>query len=178
MDIKRHLTPFILLTLVSGSALAANPQKAYVGAQYAMITYSESGVPNYNPAALVIRGGYNFSKYLGVEGRIGFGISDDTQNVSGFDVKLEVDNIYGAYAVGRLPLAKSFDLYGVAGFTSGSLTASAAGISVSETENDLSLGIGAEFFLQNVSFSLEYMSYMRKSNFDVSAFGLGVNYNF
>ena len=94
------------------------------------------------------------------------------------DVKLEVDNVYGLYAVGHLPLANSFELYGVAGFSSSSLTASGSGGSVSDSESDLSIGIGAEYFMQKISFSLEYMSYMRKSDFDLSAFALGVNFMF
>ena len=164
--------------LLFSNVLAVEAGKGYLGAQYGLVTYSESGVPDYKPSALVIRGGYHFSPYVSVEGRYGFGVSSDTQNLLGVDVKLEVDNVYGLYAVGHLPLANSFELYGVAGFSSSSLTASGSGGSVSDSESDLSIGIGAEYFMQKISFSLEYMSYMRKSDFDLSAFALGVNFMF
>jgi len=168
----------VMLPVLSDGAMAVEAGKGYLGAQYGFVTYSESGIPDYNPSALVVRGGYHFSQYVSVEGRYGFGVSDDTNTILGVDVKLKIDNLYGLYAVGHLPLSKSFELYGVAGFSSGKLTASALGVSDSASEDDLSFGVGAEFFMNRVSFSLEYMSYMRKSDFDVSAFGLGVNFMF
>ena len=174
--------------ITSALLLSANPTFAYdtgdgfVGAQYAMATYSESGVPDFDVSALVIRGGYFFNKYFSLEGRLGFGIGDDTQNVFGIDINLELDNMYGIYGVGHIPLNQTVDLYGVIGFTNAEASAEAVGIpgaTASGDESDLSFGIGADFLVsKNISLNLEYMAYLSKDVFDLSALGFGINYNF
>jgi len=179
MNIKRYLLSLALLSLlISNGVLAAQSDKSYIGAQYSLVTYSETGIPDYDMTALILRGGYNINEYFSVEGRYGFGIADDTHRLSSLDISLEVDNMYGIYALGRIPLSNNFDLYGVAGYTEVNFAASIPGYSVNFDESDFSVGAGAEFYLDSVSFSLEYMSYISKNDFDLNAIGVGINYNF
>jgi outer membrane immunogenic protein len=167
------------LLLSSNQAFAFDTGNGYVGAQYAMFTYSESGIPDYDLTGLIVRGGYFFNKNFSLEGRLGFGIGDDTQNVFGFDATLELDNMYGIYGVGHLPVSQRVDLYGVIGYSNGEATVTVTGFpgSVSDDESDLSLGIGADFLVTDkVSLNIEYMSYITKSEFDLDALSLGVNF--
>jgi opacity protein-like surface antigen len=169
------------LLLSSHQAVAFDTGTGYVGAQYAMATYSESGIPDFDTPLLMIRGGYFFNKYFSLEGRLGFGIGDDTQNVFGFDVTLELDNMYGVYGVGHLPVSERVDLYGLVGYSKGEGTLTISGIPGSDSgdESDLSLGVGADFLLTDAfSINIEYTSYISKSEFDIDALALGVNYYF
>ena len=170
------------LLLSSNQALAFDTGNSYVGAQYAMFTYSESGIPDFDPTGLIIRGGYFFNKHFSLEGRLGFGIGDDQQDVFGFPVKVEIDNMFGIYGVGHLPVSERVDLYGVIGYSQGEATATVVGIpgaTASDDDSDLSFGVGADFLITDkFSLNIEYMSYLSKSEFDTDALSLGVNFYF
>ena len=169
----------IPLLLLSTQASAAQAGTSYAGFQYANVNYQEPGFPELNPAVLVGRVGHFLTDAVAVEGRIGFGITDDSITYSGIPISLEVDSIVGIYAVGYLPVGDSASLYGLFGFTSGEITASALGYSVSGDEDDISYGIGAELsFGGNASANIEYTSYIDKATFDASAISLGVSVGF
>jgi len=180
-----------IVSITSALLLSASPTFAYdtgdgfVGAQYAMFTYSESGIPDFDMSALVLRGGYFFNKYFSLEGRLGFGIGDDTNNVTipglgTFETTLELDSMYGIYAVGHIPVSQRVDLYGALGYSDAETKLTVAGASGSGTisDSDLSIGLGADFLVSNhFSLNIEYMSYI-SGDFDLDALSLGVNYNF
>jgi opacity protein-like surface antigen len=175
--------------ILLGCALAADKTgRGYVGVGYTMLTYSEDGFPDFDISALGVRGGYYFNNYFSVEGRFGFGVGDDTQTVSVFlpgigtftgDATVELDNMFGVYAVGHIPLTKQFQLYGLVGLTQGEITASVNGFSVSEDDSDLSFGVGAEFDMTpNMSLGIEYTSYITEDAYDVDGLGISFNYIF
>ncbi len=175
------------LLFSSHQAVAFDTGTSYMGAQYAVFTYSESGFPDFNPTGLIVRGGYFFNKHFSLEGRLGFGISDDSNEITIaplgiFEATLEVDNMFGVYGVGHLPVSQRVDLYGLFGYSKAEASAavpSVPGANASGDESDLSLGVGADFLLTDAfSLNIEYTSYIGKSEFDLKAFALGVNYYF
>lgn len=171
--------PVFLFLASPGISLAANTGDSYAGIQYAAVTYSEDGFADVNPAAVVGKYGYYFNDFIAVEGRLGFGISDDSINISGIPVTLKIDSLVGMYAIASLPLSNAASVYGLLGFTRAELTASALGLSVGGSETDFSYGAGAEFsFGNNTSASIEYMSYLTESDFDVNAISIGINFAF
>jgi len=126
-----------------------------------------------------VRGGYYFNNYFSVEGRIGFSVGDDTQNLFGVPVTVELDNMFGAYALGHVPLRDLFQLYGLVGLTQGELTASAFGTSINEDDSDLSFGVGAKFDMTpSMSLGIEYASYITESDYDVDGLGGSLNFLF
>jgi len=126
-----------------------------------------------------VRGGYYFNNYFSVEGRIGFSVGDDTQNVFGVPVTVEQDNMFGACALGHVPLRDRFQLYGLVGLTQGELTASAFGTSINEDDSDLSFGVGAKFDMTpSMSLGIEYASYITESDYDVDGLGGSLNFLF
>ena len=167
------------LLLSANSTFAYDTGNAFVGAQYALTTYSEPGIPDYDMSALVIRGGYFFNKYFSLEGRLGFGIGDDTQNAFGFDITLEPSTLFGVYAVGHLPVSERVDLYGALGYTDVEFDASSPSLgSGTISESDLSIGLGADFLVSDhFSLNIEYMSYVSEY-WDYDAISFGANYNF
>ncbi|ULX57484.1 porin family protein [Ectothiorhodosinus mongolicus] len=116
---------------------------------------------------------------VSVEGRFGFGIDDDTVSVAGIDAKLEIDNFFGGYVLGHLPLADQASVYGLIGFTRGKGTISVPGFSESDTDSGLTWGTGFNFFAPpQLGVNAEYVQYLDESGYDLSAFSLGLTYNF
>lgn len=185
MGIKRVLIIFsaIAYVLFPSTSFAGSAGSSYAGIQYGMVTYSETGIPDFEPTALAGRLGYFVHDQFSIEGRIGIGISDDSAVVDvGFgpeNVSLEVDSLVGIYGVAHLPLSDNASLYGVIGFTQGELTVKVSGIPFSGDDDDLSYGIGVDFGVgQKTSVNIEYMSYLDETAYDVTAIALGVNFAF
>lgn len=182
------------LVALSANAMAArdNAGKAYVGVGYTALTISPEGdAPDWDLGVLGVRGGYYFNNYFSVEGRLGFGVADDTQSVDlppVVDLKVEQDYNIGVYAVGHLPLSDRFKLYGLVGFTKAEVTLSIPGASESSDDTDFSYGAGVEFDMtKNWSLAAEYTSYISDGEvqvgggtgkYDATGLGIAVNYNF
>jgi len=164
-------------------------ESSYVTTQYAQFTYKDDAIPGkYKPAGIVVKVGGNFNRYFAVEGRIASGVVSDSSNevVGGTPVKVsaDIDYMYGVYAVGTLPVMSRLDVYGVLGYTRGKATeeSSSTLIPVPEKKdavNGYSYGLGVGWKLdEDVSVSLEYMSYMSKSGFDSKALAIGLSQRF
>ncbi|SHF73093.1 outer membrane insertion C-terminal signal [Modicisalibacter ilicicola DSM 19980] len=182
---KLKVSALVLATLVSSPALAGDAGTSYAGLQYAQASYEET-VYGYDiegdPSVLVGRLGHYLTDNFSFEGRVGLGLSDDEVTVNGYDtdVTVEVDHLFGAYAVGHLPVTDVVSIYALAGFTQGEATAKADGMSATDDDSGFSYGVGGEvnFFSRQFSGTLEYMSYLDKSSYEVSAISAGVNYQF
>jgi hypothetical protein len=169
------------LAVVSNGAHARDVGTNYAGAQYAITTYSEDGISEEpNPTALVGRLGRFFHTNFSLEGRLGIGLQDDTVNVFGVDVTMELDSLIGVYGLGHINITETSSVYGLIGFTQAEATLSAPGFgSESDDESDLSLGIGADIGIGNAaSVNIEYAQYLSKSDFDFTAISFGVNFYF
>jgi hypothetical protein len=125
------------LALVASVAALAAPVVMTASAQEANV-YVSGGYTQFDGdgggdvGALTGRVGVGFGRYFAVEGEASFGISDDDG--------LELDNELGAYVVGKLPVASTFDLLG------------RVGVSRIETSpggdaDGLAYGVGGEFHL-------------------------------
>lgn len=178
---KKHLATAIVaasFAFVSSSAFANSAGTGYVGGLFSHYTYEESGVSEkLNPTGITVRGGYFFTDNFAVETRLGTGLSDDS--VSGLPVDLELDQLFGVYAVGHLPVNNAFSFYGLLGFSYAEATVSAPGFSVSADDDGFSYGVGVQVnFTPQVSGQLEYVSYLDKSDYDLNAASIGLSYNF
>lgn len=183
MKVKYFLLGSALLALSANAMAAADKTgRGYVGALYTMLTLSPDGAPDYDLAALGVRGGYYFNKYFSVEGRLAVGTGDDTQ----VGIKVELNNVYGVYAVGHLPLSEKFQLYGLVGYTKQDVTLTDVSIpvSVDDDDSDFSYGVGLEFDMtNNLSLGAEYVSYFSNGEvlagtYDTTGIGIHLNYLF
>lgn len=165
---KRWILAFALLL-----PSQAFPQ-TYLGASVTRVTYSEPGFPSLNPVAVALRAGNQFNDHFALEGRFGFGIADDTA-----DITLEVDNFFGVYARGILPLNPQLSIYGIVGYTDGEVTASIPGLSVSDSDDDFSYGIGIEASVApKVIISGEYMKLFDKPDYYINTLSFGIGFKF
>lgn len=166
----------ILLLLLAVSATPAYAAKGdtYASVQYALVTYDEEGFDEVEPTALVFKYGQFFNDQVSVEGRFGIGLQDDDIDVdilgTTFEVELEVETVFGVYLVGHTNPGANASLYGVLGVTRGELEVSIDGLgSDDESETDISYGFGARYG----NFSIEYMNYIDKDDFEATAISLG-----
>lgn len=165
--------------LMLGAPGAAAQDSTYFGANYAIATYKETGVESANPTALSLRLGKEISRNFAIEGRFGFGIGDDSVVVLGIPVTVEVEQFFGFYGRGILPLSEMFSIYGLFGFTNGEITASALGVSISESDSDISYGVGADLlFSKNAGINFEWAKLLEGTGYKVEAISIGFLYKF
>jgi OmpA-OmpF porin, OOP family len=157
-----------ILGLASAMAFAgpafAQDQGWYIGASLGQSKAKDGcddvvGSCDDKDSAWRILGGYQFNKNLAVEfGYTDLGeVSGDETGFGAFSVE---SNVFELVAVGSWPFADKFSLYGKLGLYRGDTDASAAGISVSESNTDLTYGIGLRWdFTKNLGARLEYQIY-------------------
>jgi outer membrane immunogenic protein len=126
------------LSLLPLNSIVASKGDTYTGFQYAMGTYSESGL-NVNPNAIIGRFGKYLENDFANESRLGFGVGDDTNTISGVNVAIEVDTLFGSYALKHANISDGSSIYGALGFSRGELTVSAPGVSISGDDSGLFL---------------------------------------
>jgi OOP family OmpA-OmpF porin len=193
----RSARSIVVILAVAAGVSAAPPVEAqgtspfYVGGSIGQTTASDgcSGiiVPgvtcNDSDTAWRILGGYRVNPNLSVE----LGYQDlGKVRATGFGVNGEVTaNVWELVAVGTLPLRNRFSLYGkIGGYRGDTQLRSNAGFSGSDTNTDLTFGIGGRYDLSpQVAFRAEYQTYQSvggdtvgTSDFDVIS--VGVLFNF
>jgi opacity protein-like surface antigen len=176
------------VAFVASGTMAATEGSSYIGVQYGYGDYDEEGISEtFNPTALIGRFGHFFHPNFSIEGRLGFGLQDDTQFVSsiglsGIDARLDIDHVVGLYGTGHINLTDAISFYGVLGASSVEATASIPsfpGLEVSDDESSVSYGVGADFGIgKNIALNIEYMRYLDKSSYDFDMIGLGASYSF
>jgi len=130
-------------------------------------------------SAWKILGGYQFNKHFAVE----LGYTDLGEvSASGGGVNAAVEaTAFEVVAVGILPLADKFSLYGKIGMYRGDTElTSNVGVNESETNNDMTFGFGVRFdFTKNLGVRAEWQKYqdlgggnIGESDVDVISIGL------
>lgn len=148
---------------------------------------------------IVAKVGYNFNKYIGIEGRAGYGVSEADHDLGGTS-KLKEN--YGLYLKPQLPLGDKVSLFGLAGYAQAKVESegNAAGEIVGELdEGSFSYGLGLEYLINDswsiVAEGIRLLHEVDAGNdtyvdgatgaaitdedsINLDTFGLGVNYRF
>jgi len=187
MILRKLAVTVMLFVGLLGFVVKANAAGMYGGLQYAATTYS-TGTEEYDIGLVVGRFGFHFSDNLSVEGRVGAGVSDDSVSgtVSGFayTTTLEIDQVLGLYAVGHLPMGPMLKLYGFAGINqvSTTLTVDIPVISSTTTtsgdDSSVSYGVGADISMGIIDINIEYVTYFKDGDDDISGIAVGVDLPF
>ena len=125
------------LALAAAVAALAAPAVMTASAQEANV-YINAGYTQFNGdgggdlGGLTGRVGVGFGRHFAIEGEASFGIADDDG--------LELDNEIGAFVVGKLPVASTFDIFGRVGVAR--IETSPGG-----SEDGIAYGAGGEFHL-------------------------------
>jgi len=179
---KNKLAVASIATLMTFNVQAEEVKdvQGYVGANYAFLTYEEDDIPeDFDLGALVAKAGAKFNPYLAAEIRVGVGVDDYSESGNGVSIELELDYLVGAYAIAGIPNETPIYPYAVLGVTKGELTASVSAFgesaSVSESESDLSYGVGANIAINDeFSINAEYMNYLDKDGAEISGVSVGL----
>ncbi|GAA3527969.1 porin family protein [Zobellella aerophila] len=177
--------------LVAASAHAQSPvytswhnpdYQFYVGLNYANLDFdTDSLSESVNWDSVGLNLGFQPSPYLAVEGRLGKGFGDDT--VAGV-VKTELEHYYGVYLLPQFPIEDVMSVYGLLGWTEAEAEASAPafGLKESDSESDLSYGVGVRFLgkrhQRGVGFFAEYARLLDKDDFEMDALTVGLTWHF
>lgn len=168
-------------TMIAGAVVAALTMATGVSAKdgaYYGVGVTQHSIDDTGDGVDVMtldgRFGTYFNENFSGEVRLGVGITDD--DIFGVDV--EVKNFYGAYLRAGLPAGESFYPYVIAGYSRIKLEASGFGASASDSESDVSYGLGADFSVSdNVDITLEFMRYLDKDGTEIDGIGLGFKAN-
>lgn len=182
MHVKRGLLMMAVGAAAMPLAAVANPD-SYAALQLSQVEYSESGAPDLEPTALTARLGANLSPNFGLELRVGTGLGDDSVSAGSEKLTLELDNAISAYARVMAPMGERFTAYAMVGLTRSKLTAkfrdAMGSFSMSDSETDLSYGVGGELLLNvNTFVSVEYARLLDGDDYDLDALSIGVGFRF
>ena len=175
---KTTMLKALLAASIISASCAASAAEMYAGGGIAVLDADDV---TYN--AVYGRFGAFFNENISAEARLGLGVGDDT--VDG--AKYELDNYYGVYIRGGIPATEIFYPYAILGFTKGKASYSYSEVilgqefsaSGSDSESDLSYGVGADFAVtENLKINAEYMSYMDKDAAELTGFTVGVAFSF
>ena len=150
--------------LLGGAALATSAHAQLYSPADAG-AYVNVGVDTFGFEAFGVSGkvGYNFNRFLGVEGQLGYGLTDSSDSdsfpLAGSVFDVEGDTGYGllagAFAVGRVPATPEIDLFGRVGYhyteidsdavVSDPVTGAAAELDLGVNGDGFAFGGGAQF---------------------------------
>ena len=134
--------------LAAGIFIAASPvaaeQSVYGGLGVLTIAGREEGV-NFSTTNAVFTLGINFNEHFAIEGEFSTVLSEDSITLEGTSVDIGLKH-WGVYArYNFVPVSEEFILFGRLGYVTGTAEATAGGVSVSEAEDALGVGVGAEY---------------------------------
>ncbi len=148
---KALVAVIVLLSLIFSTQAIASAGKSYFGVNFSMAEADLGTDLDLGVAALGV--GTYLNDNFAIEGRLGFGIDDDTVSDSSGSLTMDLDYMFGAYIRAEAPLEK-IRPYLILGYThaevefSGVILVPALGpFSVSDDESDFSYGFGADFMV-------------------------------
>ena len=165
-----------VLSVVAGLAAAAIIAPAASAQVYGGVGYStftaDAGGEDATVGGVMGRLGFKSNPFFGVEGEVAIGVQEDNFDVLGTQVDVSLENSYGVFAVGWLPIPLVGDVFGRVGYADLSIEASALGSSISDSGSGLAYGAG--FQLSSIPFTklrLEYTRY-EPDDAEVDSFGV------
>lgn len=181
----------VILMLFSNFALTDNNRGFYAGAGASVTMFDDDVIDIDNAHALELVGGYKYNAWLGVDLRIGKGISageSDTYLVGADELngrlKREIDNYYSIYYKPEVinDEAKIYLLIGYISMDFSEQIDAADGTrisSISGTESGASYGIGIGFVInEQVNFNIEYRTIPDEEDRDPAMASANFDYRF
>ncbi|OQX74867.1 MAG: hypothetical protein B6D59_00970 [Campylobacteraceae bacterium 4484_4] len=187
--------PVVAAPVVCKTVAAPKPKKWYVGADLMGARFETDSGTCDGLAVLVGKIGYNFNRYFGVEGRIGYGLNDADHDAGG---DVEVKENYGLYLKPMLPVGEKGNLFGLLGYAKAKVESTSGnnpnGLSGTTDESSPSFGIGYEHMLGErwsivvdavrILHSVESDftdgtgSPIHEDDVNLDTYGIGLNYKF
>jgi len=169
----------ILSLVLLGSGIFADSNNFYIGGQYHLSKYDESGLSAANLSGLGLTFGKYIIKDVAIEGRYVTGLSGDSIDFSGTKVDIDLDNIFSIFLKGDLSITDEFKAYGLIGHSTGKIKFKTPVISISGSDSSISYGLGAQYAIKDdISIHIEYILYLNEDNYDYKGINFGIKYLF
>lgn len=157
------------LIAAGASAQSSQPQ-LYGSASYGLLE-TEVGSTDFDTPTLNLAFGGKFNPNFALEGRLGFGVGDDSEN--GFEV--EIEDYLAIYAKPILPVSDVVSIYALLGLAETSIDTNFG----DEDDDDFSYGIGISARLNNgIDLFGEYISLYDDDNVEIGGINLGASMRF
>lgn len=172
----------IATALAVSSGASAQEQANYVQVGAMQANYTDSLV-SFSNGMLALTVGHKFDQNLSIEAMAASATSHASGYWGNVYVTAKVSNAAGIYVKAQSTPSNGFSVYGKAGFTRGTVTASAyvAGYSASAWSSGTSpsYGAGAQFDISPRSYiAMDYMSYYNKNNVTIAGPSINFGYKF
>ncbi|HRD46852.1 MAG TPA: porin family protein [Caulobacter sp.] len=133
----------MIAAAAAAAALFGLPALAHAEAQiYGTIGYANIDVDPVNLGGIQARLGAQFNPHLAIEGEAAFGVQDD--EILG--VTVELSNEFAVFAVGKLPVSESVNLFARVGYSNTDIDVGGT----SASGDGFAYGVGGEaFFTEN-----------------------------
>ena len=95
--------------------------------------------------------GYRFNNWVGVEGELATGLKSDKDTIAGVEVSQKLKHSANAYVVGFAPIGANTDLIARIGYGTSKVSAKAAGVSASDSEESFNYGVGAQHYFDGLN---------------------------
>ena len=160
---------------LAGGAASAQQTGFYGGVALSRVDVKPDGFSTYTPIAGNLVIGNQIDKMLAAEVRLGAGLSGDSMN----NTEVKIKDYVGGYLKVFAPVSYAASLYGLLGYTSGKVEASASGVSVRHNDSDVSYGVGGSFAINRLNFvTIELARLFKGTDYTVNALSAGINMRF
>ncbi|WP_372777855.1 porin family protein [Litorivivens sp.] len=157
------------LIAAGASAQQSQPQ-LYGSASYGLLE-TEVGSTDFDTPTLNLAFGGKFNPNFALEGRLGFGVGDDSKN----GVEVEIEDYIGIYAKPILPVSDVISVYGLLGLAETTVDTNFG----DDDDDDISYGIGISARLNNgIDLFGEYISLYDDDNVEIGGINLGASMRF
>jgi hypothetical protein len=160
-----------------GFAGAASAQDTTDTTVYGTVGYANVSADDgadVNLGALQGRLGARFGKYFGVEGELAVGVKDDSFDVLGTNVDVDLKHEVGVFAVGNYPITDRLDVFARVGYAWAEAKAKGGGISDTANLDGIAYGVGGQYFFTDKDGVR--LDYTRHDGNDAEADVFGVSY--
>ena len=145
-----------LAAIVAGAPAAS--AQVYAGVGYTGFM-ADAGGEDLAFGGFLGRAGFKFNPLVGVEGEFAIGANDDSIDIGGTDVDFGLENGFGVYGVGWLPIPLVGDVFGRVGYADLSFEASGGGLTAEDGGSGLAFGGGIQFSILIAKLRAEYTRY-------------------
>lgn len=156
-----------VLALTAGASAQDEPRFT-LGAGYERFDFDDAAFDT-----VVLRGGYDFNRFFGVEGQANVGIGDDSITEGGVTADVELNYAAGVFGVVRPWSNEVASVFVRGGYTTTEAEASAAGLTFSADDDAWAYGIGGEwFFAGDNGVRVDYTRYDYEEDSEADVFGI------
>lgn len=180
---KKFLFLSSIFFVINSPCFADEQASAYVGGAYHMGTYEEDNIPDFELGGIELKVGKYLAPQVAVEGRFILPVADDSAEVDGVDIDLELKKAISFFLRGNIPLSQSANVYGLLGFTKGKLEAKASyqgqSMTISDSDSGLSYGFGVDGEISpGLAINAEYIFYLSEDDYDYTGIVIGLTKKF